>query len=914
MLMALLPFYGFAEVTISQYPALVVEANYNGLPQAAYAQGGLAGGEGVCTFHYALTSTTTAPSLADDVWTTDLADALVKATNAGTYYGWYWIESTVPAENVAPTNVPGTFVINKIPASVTTAPSKVNDLVYNGKLQTIISDGVANTGVMEYSLNNTDWNTALPQSKDAAASITVYYRAGADANHVASASANITTPTIAQKPFNITDFTVTRAKASANYNGAIQNSPYVVKFNVVDADDETLDLDEDYTVAYQNSDPADANPQAVDVYTATINAKAGGNFSGSISNANLEAIATGLGTWTINTKPITVRALNQTKTYDGTNALPSSEVDVAYQIIGVVAGETVGAPTLTVSGATCPSATITPSACAGTDVANYNINYIPATLTINKKSGLTITAPNASKDKGDPDPNPLGVVTLAGHVTDDADAIKAACTITRVAGETVGTHVINVTVDNTADVMANYEEPEVVPGVFTINGGDVLITLLPKSKTYGENDFDWTNAQPGVDYLVDGLEAGVSLKTAPTLSREQGETVKAGGYTITATGAVAPAGYGEIVYIEGTYTINKKTLKVNDIKDQTLWLNNTVADLNQAACTPVGLVKNDALEIDDTADPTLIFKLEFNAGVHHNAGKLDEATTYPTGIKVTLLSTNYELDGEQGTGKLIVLNPANTIVLNRPVRADWNPAATDIAANVIADNDGENRAITFGNFMMYKEKWYALVLPFETTVAEVSTNFGYAVVDVLNTLNNSNAVRFKLHMQTIPANTPFIIKINENKNMNTVVFSARQIVAPESDADLVQEDAYHNKFTGTYTAKNGGWLAKRDYIFSLQQTVDFYSPVRIGDTPAETSYLNPVCAYITYKDEQNVSNNAAILYIEEPDGSTTAIGGITADGEMIPAQGWYTLNGVKLQGMPTQKGIYINNGKKIVIK
>ena len=30
--------------------------------------------------------------------------------------------------------------------------------------------------------------------------------------------------------------------------------------------------------------------------------------------------------------------------------------------------------------------------------------------------------------------------------------------------------------------------------------------------------------------------------------------------------------------------------------------------------------------------------------------------------------------------------------------------------------------------------------------------------------------------------------------------------------------------------------------------------------------------------------------------------------------GWYTLNGVKLQGAPTEKGIYINNGKKVVVK
>ena len=38
------------------------------------------------------------------------------------------------------------------------------------------------------------------------------------------------------------------------------------------------------------------------------------------------------------------------------------------------------------------------------------------------------------------------------------------------------------------------------------------------------------------------------------------------------------------------------------------------------------------------------------------------------------------------------------------------------------------------------------------------------------------------------------------------------------------------------------------------------------------------------------------------------------DSDSWPAQGWYTLDGRKLDGMPTQKGIYVNNGRKIINK
>ncbi|MBR2244090.1 MAG: hypothetical protein IJ888_05090 [Prevotella sp.] len=49
-------------------------------------------------------------------------------------------------------------------------------------------------------------------------------------------------------------------------------------------------------------------------------------------------------------------------------------------------------------------------------------------------------------------------------------------------------------------------------------------------------------------------------------------------------------------------------------------------------------------------------------------------------------------------------------------------------------------------------------------------------------------------------------------------------------------------------------------------------------------------------------------------GDITGIGEIDTKTGEISFDGWYTLNGVRLNGKPTKKGIYINNGKKIVIK
>ena len=50
------------------------------------------------------------------------------------------------------------------------------------------------------------------------------------------------------------------------------------------------------------------------------------------------------------------------------------------------------------------------------------------------------------------------------------------------------------------------------------------------------------------------------------------------------------------------------------------------------------------------------------------------------------------------------------------------------------------------------------------------------------------------------------------------------------------------------------------------------------------------------------------------DDGTTAIRRIEGENKLINHIGWYTLDGRKLQTPPSRKGVYINDGKKVVIK
>ena len=59
-----------------------------------------------------------------------------------------------------------------------------------------------------------------------------------------------------------------------------------------------------------------------------------------------------------------------------------------------------------------------------------------------------------------------------------------------------------------------------------------------------------------------------------------------------------------------------------------------------------------------------------------------------------------------------------------------------------------------------------------------------------------------------------------------------------------------------------------------------------------------------------------IVRLVSRSGETTAIGSLdTKTGELsFDNEVWFTLNGVRLNGKPSKKGIYINNSKKIIIK
>lgn len=97
---------------------------------------------------------------------------------------------------------------NKAAATVSAAPT-ANTLTYNGSEQALVTTGTATGGTMQYSLDNSNWSTTVPNGT-AAGNYTVYYKVVGDADHSNTAVTGPINVTIAKAA---TEYTLKAAPA-----------------------------------------------------------------------------------------------------------------------------------------------------------------------------------------------------------------------------------------------------------------------------------------------------------------------------------------------------------------------------------------------------------------------------------------------------------------------------------------------------------------------------------------------------------------------------------------------------------------------------------------------------------------------------------------------------------------------------
>ena len=199
---------------------------------------------------------------------------------------------------------------------------------------------------------------------------------------------------------------------------------------------------------------------------------------------------------------------------------------------------------------------------------------------------------------------------------------------------------------------------------------------------------------------------------------------------------------------------------------------------------------------------------------------------------------------------------------------------------------------------------------------------------------------------TLTANTPYLFMPNDAtpsdptmafpniESMTGGVVTLQTTTANDGVYGGATTDAAWN-FHGTYKRKT--WTSSdsdKDYGFAAKsgeavggEAVEAGQFVRF----APGAFIKPMRCYLSYvgtsapAPARGLTRSAAAtddlpqsitVRLVSRSGETTAIGTLdTKTGELsFDSESWYTLDGVRLSSKPSTKGIYINNGKKIVIK
>ena len=880
---------------------------WDGTAKQVIKKGVTATGKGDLTVYYAVSTSNVAPSAeVVDVWYTDITDEHLRVSAANTYYAYYKIVSNdVNVEPLAPAAFDGAFVINATPASITTIPA-AKTLTYNAEAQELVDAGVAVGGELQYSVDNQNWSATIPAETEAG-DYQIYFRVKGDGNHtdyqpmtVGQNPVAVSIPvTIAKKnlkakpaeiPANVAIFGV------LPQNGAISNTNYLkVEYDGFAGNDNAASVfTGNYsapTVAFASDVNSNTNCETID-QTKYIKA---GEYAegivvsgGSAKNYNIVALKRDLNVAKAKVK-IDLKAAVVPNAAYGSSAAEKTQWEIGYE--------------------SNPANYLNVYVQNGIDAngdATYSVNALPyanyiaylKTRTYSTGSGQNTTwhiafnSPILTKRANTSKENGSYLLTLEGAEATNNTEIVAQTNSTNIKF-VIGKAVLTVTADN-------------------------------KWKTYGTADPALAFSVTSGNNAYDGLSAEQKAAIKAAMSRAEGET--AGEYEITFAESIKSSDLFKdnytITWKKGWMVIEKANLTI-EAKPQTLYLTNTVAKLVQSDIDINGLVKNDALGINDAATVSLAFGTEDIAtegeeqtlvpvdDTEDHEGELTTAGEYQYGIKVVLanmvaLAENYNITIKNGA--LTVIDTDNGIVLN--FNADNSDAL--VAAN------GKTIEVTFANKTMVKNNWHTMVLPFATTPLELSNLLGqYVIVNRLSDNSTADHVAFELELSEIPAGEAFLIKSGKDMVWDGKKFDANNIGKKLISKDLVKESKGGNMLVGVYNATSVQSTDAQKLTW-LGNTAQFKND---GTTRRENKWYEPYStakeiapfeAYLMYAP--NVTS-APLITVQEADGTTTAISEIKAgEFQTVKADGWYTLNGVKLQGMPTEKGVYINNGKKVVIK
>ncbi len=329
----------------------------------------------------------------------------------------------------------------------------------------------------------------------------------------------------------------------------------------------------------------------------------------------------------------------------------------------------------------------------------------------------------------------------------------------------------------------------------------------------------------------------------------------------------------------------------------------------------------DRLPAED--EHTLTLSEQGDGSIRFLCGSMADETF--TGLDGEIATLTINVSGEMATGDYPVLLKNMKLTetdINHYYETELieTTVTVELAGNVIIDEtsttlpaaaDGVN--VTVKRTITANE-WSTICLPFDMSESQVKSAFGNDVklsdfvdYDIDEDLNE-DIVGIQLNFNSvtaIEANHPYLIKTSGN----ITEFDVNNVnISPLEDEAYVEYDngktGKKREVYGTFygTLKAGGTIGDKCLFISGNK---FWYSTGSTTIKAFRGFFDLVDVLA---DVDNVSSKISFVISDETNGikHTNLIGNDTND--------WHSIEGLKITGKPTKKGIYINNGKKIIIK
>jgi len=288
--------------------------------------------------------------------------------------------------------------------------------------------------------------------------------------------------------------------------------------------------------------------------------------------------------------------------------------------------------------------------------------------------------------------------------------------------------------------------------------------------------------------------------------------------------------------------------------------------------------------------------------------KAVEATATTPGYTVYTATANYKPNGYTYTftDEQTVVN-YTTVELNE----------TDNTTTLETSNGLEAKAALTGRTLYKNDNWNTLCLPFDVADISSSPLAGATIKEFTDVSFDKSTGTLTLTFAdatSIEAGHAYLIKWDSGSNLgpSDLIFTGVTLT------NYLCEDGISTDNSGTATVTFMGTYKKLSFdaddksILFLGENNTLYYPQSGAAIGAQRAYFK--LSGITAGDK--TISGARTFVLDFGDNNTTGVIELK-DGKMEELKffdSWYSLDGKHLSGKPAQKGIYINNGKKIIIK